>query len=96
MDLIIRCGMLNMSYVTSKKEKIVSAIILTLTSGFCFISKLKDEFFKNRNTKIALTFLSTWMIAENGVSSNDLSGGATTSARGVVMAAAIESTVFCF
>ena len=36
------------------------------------------------------------MIAENGVSSNDLSGGATTSARGVVMAAAIESTVFCF
>ena len=36
------------------------------------------------------------MIAENGVSSNDLSGGATTSARGVVMAAAIESTVSRF
>ena len=35
------------------KKKIASGIILTLTSGFCFISKWKNELVKNRNIKIA-------------------------------------------
>ena len=49
--------MLNMSNITSKKEKKFSGIILTLTSGFCFIRKWKNELVKNRNTKIAFLVL---------------------------------------
>ena len=38
------------------KEKIASGIVLTLTSGFCFNSKRKNEIVKNRSTAQKINF----------------------------------------